>query len=89
MTTSMLVSPAKWLDSHLKGERSVESSTAEWRKSSFSSAANCVEVALMSGRVAVRDSKDRNGPMLEFSRKEWTAFVAGVRAGEFNTPRPT
>jgi hypothetical protein len=57
-----------------------------WRKSTFSGGAgsNCVEVAnLVAGEVAVRDSKDRSGPVLVFTPGEWTAFVAGVRAGEF------
>ena len=37
-------------------------------------------------RVAVRDSKDRNGPVLMFTPFEWEAFVGGVRDGEFDSP---
>jgi hypothetical protein len=63
-----------------------------WRKSSYSSGNGgaCVEVAVMarakgSGRViAVRDSKDPDGPALIFTPAEWTAFTAGTRAGEFD-----
>jgi len=65
--------------------------TAAWRKSSFSGGAqqNCVEVAqTAAGTVAVRDSKDPAGPVLRFTRAEWTAFVCGVRAGEFEPPLP-
>ena len=61
-------------------------SRASWRKSSFSGAAgsNCVEVAdLDDGYVAVRDSKDPQGPALVFTPAEWDAFRRGVRAGEF------
>jgi hypothetical protein len=32
----------------------------------------------------MRDSKDLNGPVLEFTREEWSAFVEGVIAGEFD-----
>jgi Domain of unknown function (DUF397) len=32
----------------------------------------------------VRDSKDRSGPVLQFTRREWEAFLAGVRHGEFD-----
>lgn len=41
-------------------------STAVWRKSSRSSSngGNCVEVARVGDAVAVRDSKDPNGPKL-------------------------
>lgn len=58
-----------------------------WRKSSRSGAtgSNCVEVAELSGGVrAVRDSKDPSGPALRFTPSEWSAFVAGVRDGEFD-----
>jgi hypothetical protein len=58
-----------------------------WRKSSRSGngGGNCVEVAsLASGIVAVRDSKDPDGPRLTFTPAEWEAFTAGVRAGEFD-----
>ena len=56
-----------------------------WRKSSYSGAngSGCVEVAQVPAVVAVRDSKDPDGPRLAFSPQEWRAFVAGVKAGEF------
>jgi hypothetical protein len=55
-----------------------------WRKSTFSGATGCVEVrALEGGGVAVRSSRDPDGPQVHFSRREWDAFVAGVKADEF------
>jgi uncharacterized protein DUF397 len=59
-------------------------STASWRKSSLSNANGCVEVAFVQGQVAVRDSKQRGGPVLVFTAHEWAAFLSGVRAGEFD-----
>ncbi|GAA3345763.1 hypothetical protein GCM10020358_54030 [Amorphoplanes nipponensis] len=44
----------------------------------------CVEVALYREAVLMRDSKDNDGPMLTFTLEQWTAFRAGVRAGEFD-----
>ena len=60
---------------------------AHWRKSSRSNGTggnNCVEMAQLTDAVAVRDSKDRSGPTLLFTPAEWSAFVAGVRLGEFD-----
>ena len=57
---------------------------ATWRKSTHSDTNGCVEVAFVEGRVAVRDSKDRAGPVLEFTRTEWEAFLTGVARGEFD-----
>ena len=64
----------------------IDLSRADWRKSSYSSQnGNCVEVALnLPGVVAVRDSKDRSGPVLVFARTEWQAFVDSARNGEFD-----
>lgn len=59
---------------------------AHWRTSSRSGAnGNCVEVAEnLPGIVAVRDTKDRDGGTLVFGDAAWTAFVAGVKDGEFD-----
>ncbi len=58
-----------------------------WFKSSRSAANGaCVEVAEMSTGVAVRDSKDPDGPVLQFSAESWQAFIVGVRAGTFDRP---
>jgi hypothetical protein len=58
---------------------------AAWYKSSRSSGnGNCVEVAALGAAVAVRDSKDRSGPVLVFTPAEWSAFVAGAKDGEFD-----
>jgi hypothetical protein len=64
----------------------VDLSRANWRKSSRSGANGCVEVAFVDGRVAVRDSKDRGGPVLVFDPHEWDAFIAATRNGEFDHP---
>jgi Domain of unknown function (DUF397) len=60
--------------------------TVAWRKSTFcNGASTCVEVApLADGNVALRDSKEQDGPVLVFTPAEWDAFTAGVRSGEFD-----
>ena len=57
----------------------------QFKLSSFCSGGGCVEVGrLVDGGVAVRDTKDRNRPALVFNATEWTEFIAGVKAGEFD-----
>jgi hypothetical protein len=58
----------------------------EWKKSSRSgSTGNCVEVARnIPGIVAVRDSKDPEGPKLVFGPCTWNEFAAAVRNGRFD-----
>jgi hypothetical protein len=65
-----------------------ELTRAVWVKSSRSANnGNCVEVAFLGeGRVALRDSKDPEGPALRFTSSEWSAFVDGVSDGELRHP---
>ncbi|MFI6758265.1 MULTISPECIES: DUF397 domain-containing protein [Micromonospora] len=68
-----------------KGFR-VDLTDAAWYKSSRSgpNCDNCVEVAFVSGAIAVRDSKNTAGPALIFTPDEWDAFVGGAKDGEFD-----
>lgn len=56
----------------------------KWRMSSFTDGMNCFEVADLGDRIAVRQSKDPDGPVLHFNRGEMLAFVQGAKAGEFD-----
>jgi Domain of unknown function (DUF397) len=58
-----------------------------WVKSSLSYAnGNCVEVAgLPDAGVGVRNSRDPDGLVLQFTPDEWSAFLGGVRNGEFDS----
>jgi hypothetical protein len=61
--------------------------TAIWRRSSFSSGngGQCVEVAAnLPGVVALRDSKNPDGPALVVQPGSFAAFLAGIRAGQFD-----
>ncbi|MFI1184369.1 DUF397 domain-containing protein [Streptomyces sp. NPDC020799] len=54
-------------------------SGACWHKSTYSSGNGaCVEVATVDGIVAVRDSKDRGGPVLRFGPDEWASFLGSA-----------
>jgi hypothetical protein len=68
------------------GNQEKSGTDLSWVKSSFSYAnGNCVEVAsLPQGGIGVRDSKNTEGPILRFTPDEWSAFLGGVRNGEFD-----
>jgi Domain of unknown function (DUF397) len=57
-----------------------------WRKSSFSggNSDNCVEVKDLGGAKALRDTEDPDGAILTIQTGSWDAFIAGVKAGEFD-----
>ncbi len=60
----------------------IDLSRAEWRKSSYSSqSGNCVEIATnMPGMVAVRDSKNRQGPILVIGHEDWQAITRQIKS---------
>jgi len=56
-----------------------------WVRSRACSSDGCVEVAhLADGSVAVRDSKDVRKAAHVFDREEWSAYITGVKNGEFD-----
>jgi hypothetical protein len=62
-------------------------SGAVWRKSTKSgdNGGDCVEVAgNLPGIIAVRDSKNPDGPALIFTPGEWRAFIERAKDGEFD-----
>ncbi|MEO5876408.1 MAG: DUF397 domain-containing protein [Streptosporangiaceae bacterium] len=68
-------------------EDKLDFSRASWRKSSHSSnnGGACVELAAKGRLIGVRDSKDRNGPVLAFGRAGFGALVAGLRENPTRT----
>ncbi len=68
---------------------------ATWRRASAAGETDeaSVEVAIMPGTkegsdriIAMRDSRQPDGPVLIFTPEEWRAFAAGVQDGEFDLP---
>ena len=56
-----------------------------WKKASASTSyGQCVELASAAGGVAMRDSKDPEGPILVYARAEFRAFLDGARNGDFD-----
>lgn len=70
-----------------EGATAVALPPVAWHISSKSDAGsgNCVEAGPVldgSGRVAVRDSKDRTGHVLVYNRPGWTAFLTALKNGD-------
>ena len=72
--------------------RAPDLSRATWRKSSYSngSGGSCVEFAVLSRAagdrhdIAVRDSKDPQGPALTFTARQWRDLTAAIKAHELD-----
>lgn len=56
-------------------------SRATWRKSTHSNnGGSCIQVATAApGIIAVRDSKNPDGPELAFTTRQWMAFTSTVK----------
>jgi hypothetical protein len=80
------MSPAEWRKashSSSNGGNCVE--VGMWRKATYSNmnGGACVEVGEAGPVIAVRDSKDPDGPKLVFGQTEWQTFAARIKTGEF------
>ncbi|GAA3298230.1 DUF397 domain-containing protein [Dactylosporangium vinaceum] len=66
----------------------VSDPSTQWKVSTRSGGTNCVEVAttLPGGGVAIRDTKDRRGPVLLCSAGTWRQFLTAVQSGAFDPP---
>lgn len=61
--------------------------TTSWQKSRRSNpSGNCVELAELPGGagIAVRNSRNPDGPALIYTLDEIAAFIAGARDGDFD-----
>lgn len=61
-------------------------SAVSWRKSSYSTGGgqNCVEVAELPGAVAIRDSKDPDGPAHVFAAGAFATLIRRTQRGELD-----
>jgi hypothetical protein len=67
-----------------------DSSVTQWRKSLYSNGqGSCIEVGQAAVQaIAVRDTKDLDGPHLTFKLEAWEAFVNKVKR-VLTKPQPT
>ncbi|MFJ6753934.1 DUF397 domain-containing protein [Streptomyces sp. NPDC091273] len=86
MDSNQHLTGAKWRKSSYSSDTGGECiecaplGTAAWRKASYSgdTGGNCVEVAAQLSLVAVRDSKNPDGPFFTVHPAAFTAFVRAV-----------
>ena len=63
----------------------VEARDLGWRTARRSAGNGaCVEVATADLRVLVRDSKDQNGPVVQYPGSAWQAFLADAKKGHLD-----
>jgi len=56
----------------------------DWRKATFCQSGECVEVAQHNGMIIMRDANRLRRRPLRYTTEEWSSFVSGVKAGEFD-----
>ncbi|MFI1285261.1 DUF397 domain-containing protein [Streptomyces sp. NPDC020858] len=84
MDTNQHLTGAKWRKSSYSADTGGECvecaplGTAAWRKASYSAEGDCVEVAAQPCLVAVRDSKNPEGPVFTVRPAAFAAFVRAV-----------
>lgn len=62
-----------------------ERTSLAWLKAQSSTYnGQCIEIASTADKIAMRDSKDPNGPILVYSPAEFRAFLDGACNGEFD-----
>ncbi|MFD8641857.1 DUF397 domain-containing protein [Streptomyces zaomyceticus] len=89
METNQDLAGARWRKSSYSGDNGGQCiecaplGTAAWRKSSFSgdNGGECVEIADLAPHVAVRDSKNPQGPAFLATPAAFTAFVRAAAEG--------
>jgi Domain of unknown function (DUF397) len=60
----------------------------QWRKARRSvNNGACVEVAPSNGQIFVRDSKDQDGHVMEYTGPSWRAFITSAKVGRFDLDR--
>jgi Domain of unknown function (DUF397) len=64
----------------------LEQPYVRWRKAkrSIGSGDNCVEVAQAHHVIAVRDSKNPDGPTLRFDRSAFRSFLGKIQVGDLD-----
>lgn len=63
---------------------SFSSTDLAWRRALICDAASCVEVAPAHGMIAMRNSADPDGPILQYTADEWIIFLKGAKKGDFD-----
>ncbi|MET9377110.1 DUF397 domain-containing protein [Streptomyces sp. NPDC002992] len=89
MGTNQNLTGARWRKSSYSGDTGGECvecaplGSAAWRKSSYSgdTGGQCVEVADLTAHVAVRDSKNPDGPAFLATPAAFSAFVTATAEG--------
>jgi Domain of unknown function (DUF397) len=73
-----------WRTSSYSGANGSCVEVAPFAGAALDSAAVTAGMESSRGGIAVRDSKNRSGPALVFTARQWRTFAAGIKAGELD-----
>lgn len=65
-------------------DRSRSHNNLTWRTALNCDGGACVEVAADRNIIVIRNSRQPDGPLVEYTPEEWHEFVSGVKKGDFD-----
>jgi hypothetical protein len=73
----------------MKGEKMASTTPTtlgqlSWRTALQCNGGECVRVVPSGDMIVIGDTKNPNGPFLEYSRAEWKTFAEGIKQGDFD-----
>ena len=71
---------------HHQHDQTLSAADPRWFKSSFSGQEGgaCVEGLRLPSGIAIRDSKDKAGPNLQFSTDAWNDLISSIKRGQLS-----
>lgn len=64
-----------------------EAGQPAWRRASFCTGGECVEVAQRDGMITLRDSTQPQGSMLHYAAGAWGSFLRTIKSGQLDDLR--
>ena len=65
-------------------DRTRDQKSLTWHTALSCDGGTCVEVAADQDTILIRNSRQPDGPLVEYTPEEWHEFVSGIKKGDFD-----